>query len=305
MEGLDALQKRIKTTQDMRSIVSTMKSLSAVSIIQYDSALKSLLEYGKTIDSGVVVLMKNGVVSVPKIKTLPEKNRKVLAIVIGSDTGLVGKLNRDTVSFAKKTLKEQGFLEENTHYIAVGRQIIGQFERHETPIEAGYPISNSVKAIGTTAATLLVKIDKLMRKELLTHVYLFYPQKEGALVRSSESLIIPMGEEWLSSLKDKKWESKRFPIYKMPSDVLFSSLVQERLLMEVSTTLAQSLTAEHHMRLTTMQAAEKNIDENLEKMNQTYQQLRQENITTELLDVVNGAEALRGMRKKEEKKEQN
>ena len=47
------------------------------------------------------------------------------------------------------------------------------------------------------------------------------------------------------------------------------------------------------MRLTTMQAAEKNIDENLETMNLQYQQMRQENITTELLDVVNGAEAMR------------
>lgn len=47
------------------------------------------------------------------------------------------------------------------------------------------------------------------------------------------------------------------------------------------------------MRLTTMQAAEKNIDENLEAMNLEYQQMRQENITTELLDVVSGAEALR------------
>ena len=47
-----------------------------------------------------------------------------------------------------------------------------------------------------------------------------------------------------------------------------------------------------------MQAAEKNIDENLERMNLEYQQKRQENITTELLDVVSGAEALRSKEKK-------
>ena len=47
-----------------------------------------------------------------------------------------------------------------------------------------------------------------------------------------------------------------------------------------------------------MQAVEKNIDENLEAMNLEYQQMRQENITTELLDVVSGAEALRMQKRK-------
>lgn len=58
---IEGLQKRIKTTQDLRSIVSTMKSLSAVSIIQYDTALKSLIEYGRTINLGAVALMKTGI----------------------------------------------------------------------------------------------------------------------------------------------------------------------------------------------------------------------------------------------------
>lgn len=297
MEGLEALQKRIKTTNDLRSIVSTMKSLSAVSIIQYDAALKSLQEYGKTIDAGVVALMKNGVVSVPKVPTLPVNERRVLAIVLGSDTGMVGKLNRETVAYAAETLKDKGFLPENIHYVAIGRQVIGQLERDGKHLLAGYPVSNSVKAISNTATAALVKIDEAMQSEHLTHVYLFYPQKRGASVKATGTLMMPMGEEWLKNLKNRKWQSRRFPTYTMKPAVLFSSLIQERLLMDLSTAIAESLTAEHHMRLTTMQAAEKNIDENLEKMNLTYQQMRQENITTELLDVVNGVEAMRKKKK--------
>ena len=63
---IEGLQKRIKTTKDLRSIVSTMKSLSAVSIIQYDSALKSLIEYGRAINLGAVALLKNGELDIPK-----------------------------------------------------------------------------------------------------------------------------------------------------------------------------------------------------------------------------------------------
>ena len=73
MDSLEGLQKRIKTTQDLRSIVSTMKSLSAVSIIQYDAALKSLLDYGKTIDLGMLALMKHDVVRVPVQRKIPKE----------------------------------------------------------------------------------------------------------------------------------------------------------------------------------------------------------------------------------------
>lgn len=298
MDTLEGLQRRIKTTQDLRSIVSTMKSLSAVSIIQYDAALKSLLEYGKTIDTGVVGLMRNGVLNVSKPATLPSDRRRALAIIVGSDTGLVGKINREVVSFAMKKLEENGFGNEHVRYIAIGRQIIGQLERREKEMEARYPVSNSIKAISSTATAVLVKIDELMTTEGITHVYLFYNQKRGASVNPHSTLFMPMGEEWLKELKKEKWNSRRFPTFSLPAGTLFSSLVQERLLIELSTAITDALTAEHHTRLMTMTAAEKNIDENLERMNLDYQQKRQENITTELLEVVSGAEALLQQQKK-------
>lgn len=293
MEGLEALQKRIKTTQDLRSIVSTMKSLSAVSIIQYDTALKSLIDYGKTIDLGMLALMKHGVVHVPVLRKVSAEKKKALAVVIGSDTGMVGRINRDTVALCDKMLKRKSFLSENISYIPVGRQVIGILENGNRNIVGKYPISNSVKSISVTATNILLAMDKLIRVHGITHVFLFYSQKRGSYVKSHSTLLIPMGEEWLKDLEKRSWEGKSFPDYSMDSDKLFSSLVHEKMMMTISTALTDALSAEHHMRLTTMQAAEKNIDENLEIMHQTYQQMRQENITTELLDVVNGAEAMR------------
>ena len=297
MDSLEGLQKRIKTTQDLRSIVSTMKSLSAVSIIQYDASLKSLLEYGQTIDAGAYVLMRNGVLNAAKPPKLPSEKKKALAVVIGSDTGLVGKINRDVVEFAENTLKEKGFDSDRILYIAVGRQVISRLESREVPLLASYPVSNSIKAVGTTASAILIKIDEVLHAEGITHVYLFFNRRRGGSVNPASSLLMPMGEEWLEGLKRRKWNSRRFPVFSMPAPRLFSCLVQERLLIETATALTDSLTAEHHTRLMTMQAAEKNIDENLERMNLEYQQMRQENITTELLDVVSGAEALRKKRR--------
>ena len=153
---IEGLQKRIKTTQDLRSIVSTMKSLSAVSIIQYDAALKSLVEYGRTINLSAVALMKNGDLKLPKERAVKPEARRALAVIIGSDTGLVGKMNREIVEFAEKFLIEKGFKLDRTAFIAVGRQIIAQLARNERNLIESYPVSNSVKAISQTAASVLV-----------------------------------------------------------------------------------------------------------------------------------------------------
>ena len=84
-----------------------MKSLSAVSIIQYDAALKSLVEYGRTINLGAVALMKNGDLKLPKEPKVKPEAKRALAVIIGSDTGLVGKMNREVVRFAEKFLTEK------------------------------------------------------------------------------------------------------------------------------------------------------------------------------------------------------
>ena len=295
---IEGLQKRIKTTQDLRSIVSTMKSLSAVSIIQYDAALKSLVEYGRTINLSAVALMKNGDLKLPKERAVKPEARRALAVIIGSDTGLVGKMNREIVEFAEKFLIEKGFKLDRTAFIAVGRQIIAQLARNERNLIESYPVSNSVKAISQTAASVLVTAHEHMMTDRITQVYLFYSQKQGTGVAPASSLLMPLGTEWLDRLKKIDWPGRNLPTYTLPPERIFSALKKERLLIELSTAITDALSAEHHMRLTTMQAAEKNIDENLDAMNLQYQQMRQENITTELLDVVSGAEALRTQKRK-------
>ena len=139
---IEGLQKRIKTTNDLRSIVSTMKSLSAVSIIQYDTALKSLIEYGRTINLGVVALMKNGDLQIPRDPQLKPEARRALAVVIGSDTGLVGKMNREVVQYAQDFLRQKGFALDQVNFIAVGRQIIGQLMRGKQNVIEAYTVSN-------------------------------------------------------------------------------------------------------------------------------------------------------------------
>jgi F-type H+-transporting ATPase subunit gamma len=80
----------------------------------------------------------------------------------------------------------------------------------------------------------------------------------------------------------------------MDREALFSSLVREYLFVSLYRAFAESLASENASRLASMQAAEKNIEERLRELSAQYHQQRQMSITSELLDIVSGFEALTG-----------
>ena len=103
MDTLETLRKRIATTEDLQSIVGTMKALSAVSIRQYEEAVAALRDYSRTIELGLqVVLQRNG----PAMAARATVPAPVLAIVFGSDHGLCGRFNHEIAHFAQRALAD-------------------------------------------------------------------------------------------------------------------------------------------------------------------------------------------------------
>jgi F-type H+-transporting ATPase subunit gamma len=80
----------------------------------------------------------------------------------------------------------------------------------------------------------------------------------------------------------------------MDRERLFSALIHQYLFVSLSQALAESLASEHASRLAAMQHAERHIQERLEELRAQFRQQRQLAITTELLDIVAGFEALTG-----------
>ncbi len=82
-------------------------------------------------------------------------------------------------------------------------------------------------------------------------------------------------------------------MYRMNEGELFSWLIRQHLTLVLYAALAESLASEHASRLAAMQNAERNIDERRENLLAEYRKKRQETITSELLEVVAGFEAIR------------
>lgn len=293
MATLESLQKRIKTTADLRDIVSTMKSLSSVSILQYDQAVLSLKGYRKNIKDGFHALLKCR----PMISQPEPKKGRTLVILIGSDNGLVGRFNKEALQASQQFLKAEGA--DDALFLTVGKRMAVLAENAKVDLLAKYAISNSIKFVNSLAGTVIVRLYEAMQARKVNKVVVFYHKREqGTSVTLEKMTLLPFSKSVFADLKKKKWDTNNVPLVTLPTPVLTQALIKEYLMIELCTALTYSLSAEHHTRMVNMQNAEKNIDETLHLLNQEYQQKRQDAITEELIDVVSGSEAINSDKRK-------
>lgn len=290
MQTLEGLKKRISATKDLRSIVSTMKSLSAVSINQYERATESLLDYTHTIETGLQAVFRGR--SIPMNRSEPGEGR-VIAIVVGSDHGLVGKFNKEITSHAQEFLRRLNVEPNQRSFLAVGKRIAGRLSVDDEPVDGMFMVPGSSKGIAHTARAVLVKLDEVCQGDESVRVVLFHNSRtEKSLAVQRVVKLLPVRTSFLEGLSRRPWPTNMIPHYTMEPKKLLSSYVREFFFSQLCRALAESLLSEHATRLATMQAAEKNIDEHLDAMNGQFQQRRQTAITEELMDVISGCEAL-------------
>ncbi len=295
---LESLNKRIKTTTDLREIVSTMKVLSSVSIGPYEKALTALTQYSQNIRDAFVGFLLSSDFILSSDKTA--KNPHVLAVLIGTDNGLVGKFNRDVLTFAQNHLTEMAVPLDNVTYLCIGKRLGVLTETAVNDrLESTYAISNSLKEIGSIASTLLIKINAVLSHQNISKVLVFHNYKEIGAAKQKVAQLMPLPYDDLIKLKKQKWTGQSLPM--IPEDItgMLSGLMHEYLTVTLTGAITASLAAEHYTRMINMQQAEKNIDKSLEDMNLAYQQARQTQITDELIDIVSGAEAMKPKKKED------
>lgn len=292
METLEALGRRIATTEDLQSIVRTMKALSSVRIRQYERAATALREYSRTIEKSFQIVLRS---IQPLVCTLGGPDVHTTVVVFGSDHGLCGRFNQEIVRHARQELRRLNTPKENVSYLVVGARAASQLDAVGERVEQYFALPGSVDGLTTTAHSLLLKIDALRGERGPTRVLLFNNlREEGGTAAPHGIQLLPLDPNWILSLTQRRWPSRTIPIHTMAPDALFATLVRQHLFIGFFRAGAESGASEHASRLAAMQAAERNIDDHLEEMTAAYRHKRQESITEELMDIVAGFEVLTG-----------
>lgn len=288
----EVLRRRIKTTQDLRDTVSNMKMLSSVSILQYEQADKALDKYLRNLrDSFHILALNQGL---PRVSRKENISPRYLFVLIGSDNGMVGKFNQEVVERAKTYLHGKHIPLRNALFVTIGKRISALAENGGLKIYKSYAVSNSVKAVSLLAENVIINIDEIIRKEQISTVLtVSHHRGEQNQISVEQKKIIPFDIKRLQKLQYKKWDTNNFPMLGVQAGRMFAELTNEALMIALAKEINASLASEHYTRMTNMQNAEKNIDENLEELNLEYQQQRQTDITDELTDIISGAEAMK------------
>lgn len=292
MEELERLKRKIKNAQDLKSVVKIMKTISASNIREYEQAVESLGEYNRTIEMGFQIVMRNRPRELSAAKPV-EKKMRLGAVIFGSDQGLCGSFNEQIAGYAIEKMDEIDSLERIA--VAVGERVVPRLEEAGQPTEAHFSFYGDHLGITQVMMDVLVKIEDWQSNRRVDQIMLFYNRSvSGAAYVPYMAKLFPLDLEWLNGLAGKKWPSRTLPTYSMDIDQLFSALVRQYLFFTLYRAFVESLASENASRLLSMQAAEKNIEEHLNELNVQFHRQRQEAITSELLDVVTGFEALTG-----------
>jgi F-type H+-transporting ATPase subunit gamma len=291
METLERLRQRIDSLEDLQSVVHTMKALAAVSIRQYEAAAESLGDYYRTVELGLHVLLRDA----GPTTGLGDRRRepRAGAVVFGSDHGLCGRFNEDIVEHAVERLHGAPGT-DGTRVLAVGARAAARLEQAGLPPEADFTVPGAATRLTATVQRLLLQIDA-WQEEGVDHVYLFYNRHGGgAQYRPTGIELLPVELHRFARLGAEPWPSRRLPTYSQDHKALTAHLLRQYFFVTVYRACAESLAAEHGSRLAAMQAAERNLADRLAEVGGAFRRVRQHAITTELLDVVAGFEALAG-----------
>ncbi|MBU4139645.1 MAG: F0F1 ATP synthase subunit gamma, partial [Euryarchaeota archaeon] len=137
--------------------------------------------------------------------------------------------------------------------------------------------------------------EELRSKKEIDQIVLFYNRPAtGTSFRPNMVYLLPFDPEWIRDLSGKKWPSRTLPTFTMDWESLFSSLTRQYLFFSLYRAFVESIASENASRLASMQVAEKNIEERLKDLNTAFNLQRQTSITSELLDIMTGFEALMG-----------
>ena len=290
METVEHLKRRIESTEDLQSVVKTMKALAAVKIRRFERAAESLEDYHRTVEMGLRALFRSGGIDRAVMRTSP--GRVPGCMVFGSDQGMCGSLNDQVVGHAMAHLEELETEPGKRVVLAVGERARSRLEERGQPVEATMAVPGGVEGITPRVRDLLQKI-LAWQERGVDRVILFHSEPlSGASYRPRTVGLLPLDRAWIQRLQETPWPTRALPFFRDDPQALFSGLVREYLFAGLFRAFAQSLASENASRLASMQGAEKNIEEQLTELQNRFHQQRQMSITEELLDIVAGFEAL-------------
>ncbi len=292
MAGLKEIRTRIASVKTTRQVTSAMKMVSAAKLKKAQDAILQIRPYAEKLHQILTSLSASLENAEDSVYTQHRNPEKVLVILITSNRGLCGGFNTNVSKKAIElvvTKYNQQHLLGKVDFICLGKQGERQLKhRGIKVVENKNEIFDSLTF--ENVSEIASEIMKAFAGGVYDRVEIVYNQFKNAAVQ------IQTTEQFLPVEMNKEEEQNtNFDfIYEPSKEEIIQELIPRSLKIQFYKALLDSHAAEHGARMTAMHQATDNASELLRDLTLQYNKARQATITGEILEIVSGAEALKG-----------
>lgn len=274
MEQLPRLQARIESLRELRDLIRALRALAASHVQEAQAALVGIRRYVEVVEDGISE--GAGLLAETDAGSATAAADGSVLIVAGSEHGFAGDFNDRLLDRAEAAL------EAGQGLGIIGRRAAMLAE--ERGLEVIWSLSMATH-VGGVLGTTRRAAEHLAETSVADVVFGSY--RPGGNFEVETKRILPLDPALLVHS-----EQRVSPLHHLAPEVLLQRLASEYLFAEITRAVTESLASENGTRLRVMESADHNIGDKLDDLRRTEHALRQEAITSELLDVVIGSEAV-------------
>ena len=289
--NLKIIRKRIATTKNTQKITRAMKLVAAARLRKAQENITRMRPYAqqtfKLLSSLAARIDVEDDLVHPLLKRREEKH--ILLILLTSDRGLAGGFNTSVSKAAHKFYLEQTAKGRKVTVGTIGRKGRDYLRRRGVPIDQ--QLSNIYEDLRYEKASDIgdVIISQYASANL-DAAYIAYNEFKSAISQKVRiEKILP-----IEPAKVDESESATDYIYEPDQQTILQQLLPLYINVEVYRALLESVASEHGARMTAMENATKNAKDMIQRLTVQANRARQAAITTELMEIIGGSEALKG-----------
>lgn len=286
MANLSDVKQRIKSVKSTEQITKAMKLVAASKLRKAQEAILTARPYAvKLMDVMNHLAARCNNDMHPLLEN--REGKKTLLLVVTADRGLCGAFNSNIVKKASQIIKSNP--EHEFSLILAGKKGANYFQNRPHKVQE--------KLIGWTrefdymqAAKIGESLAQLFIDKVVDKIYVVYNEFKSVMQQEViQEQLLPIVPETLK----ETGEPVNY-IYEPDEETLLEDILKRYMAVEVYRAFLESTASEHGARMTAMDSASRNAKEMIGDLTLFYNRTRQAAITKELIEVVNGAEALKG-----------
>ncbi len=294
MPNLRDVKQKIEAVKKIGQITRAMNMVAAAKLRGAQERVEQFRPYASKFKAVISELVGSGAVNTSQFELMqPREVKKVEIILITADRGLCGAFNANLINRAEKFIKEQRAKGREISMICVGRKGAQYFRKFDFMREAYEDIMSHVEIFN--ARTVAREAMRAFIEGEVDETYLIYGYFVNVvrqLPKVEKLLPISIDEEEAEEEAEEKISGSY--IYEPSIEEIFQELLPLYVNTRVFAGMLETAVSEQAARMTAMDNANRACGDMVHSLTLLFNKTRQAAITKELMDIVGGAEALKG-----------